>query len=289
MADRNQGVPVSTSGERSPETINVANFLRDNKILKQRTGLLNNSEDVEFFRYKRIVRALLSDEYKKKQANPKAGLIPVSDEQDATKVFISLIQSQMVIPVQKLHFHEIKQTNKSWKPNRQKPTLKNITKANLEPDSYFAWTYAKPNPFVVLYSILLLVGVFAVILFPLWPDFMKIGVWYISIAMLGLLGLFFLVAIVRLIIYIISLVIFPKPFWLYPNLFEDCGVIESFKPLYAWEEPKKPKKGKKSAKKAAESSSTEPLSNTNAAASSGAEKTDGNVSKRKVVLEEVED
>lgn len=274
-------VPITTSNQRSQVAINIANYLKDNKILKQRTGLLNNSEDVEFFRYKRLARALLSDEYKQKQANHKNGLIPIADEQEAAKVFITLIQSQFVIPVEKLHYNQIKETNKSWKPNRNKPTLKQSTKANIHPDAYFVWTYNKPNPFILLYSILLIVGIFAIILFPLWPNFMKIGVWYLSMGLLGLLGLFFLIAIIRLIIYIITLVVLPRAFWLYPNLFEDCGVIESFQPLYAWDEPKTKKKGKSK-----KSSKSEPETS---GVATGAQTTENVPAKRKVVLEEVDE
>lgn len=276
-------VPITTSNQRSQVAINIANYLKDNQILKQRTGLLNNSEDVEFFRYKRLARALLSDDYKTKQANHKNGLIPIADEQEAAKVFITLIQSQFVIPVEKLHYNEIKQANKSWKPNKTNPTLKQSTKANIEPNAYFVWTYNKPNPFILLYSILLLVGIFTIILFPLWPNFMKIGVWYLSMGLLGLLGLFFLIAIIRLIIYIITLLVLPRAFWLYPNLFEDCGVLESFQPLYGWDEPKKSKKKSKSSK-----SASKPETESSGAAT-GVKPTENAPTKRKVVLEEVDE
>lgn len=289
MAEPKDGIPITTSNERSQVTVNIANYLRNNKALKQRTGLLNNTEDVEFFRFKRLVRALLSDDYKTKQQNPKNGLVPLEDEKDISKIFISLIQSQFVIPVEKLHYHEIKKTNKSWKPNRTKPTLKQSNKANIEPNAYFVWTYTKPNPFILLYSFLLIAGIFAVILFPLWPNFMKIGVWYMSMGLLGLLGLFFLIAIIRLIIYLVTLLVLPKAFWLYPNLFEDCGVIESFQPLYGWDEPKKSKKGKSKKGKSKKSKSEAPKDSSESASTTGAKLSDNNPTKRKVVLEEVDE
>ncbi|KAI3403898.1 SEC62 [Candida oxycetoniae] len=238
---------VKTTAQRSPVAINIANYLYKNPILKQRTGLLDNATDLEFFRFKRFERALLSDDYKAKQQNPKSGLIPIPDVQEVQKVFVMLIQNQLVLPVEKLHYAQIKAV-KGWKPNKEKPTLKRADKAVIDPNSYFGWLYSKPNPYIMLYSILAIVGVFTIILFPLWPNFMRRGVWYLSMGALGLIGLFFAIAIVRLIIYIFSLLAFPQPFWLFPNLFEDCGVIESFKPLYAWEESKKQKKSKKGKK-----------------------------------------
>jgi translocation protein SEC62 len=273
---------VSTTEKRSPIAINLANFLRDNKGLKARVGLINNNTDVDFFKYKRLKRLLLSDEYKQKQKNPKNGLVPINTNEDAERAFVMLIQNQMIIPVQKLHYAEIKAI-RGWKPNKQKPTLKRIDKATVEPMAYFAWTYLKPNPYMILYGLLTIVGVFAVILFPLWPIFMKRGVWYLSMGALGLIGCFFGIAIIRLIIYLITLVTMLRAFWLFPNLFEDCGVIESFQPTYGWEEPKKSKKSKKSkSKKITEVTDSEP-----SAVALGAQPNANGTTKHKVVLEEV--
>lgn len=282
----NGSVPIQTSNQRSPAILNIAKFLKDNKILKQRTGLLNNTDDVEFFRFKRLKRALLSEEYKKKQSNPKNELIPITSEEEASKVFILLIQAQLILPIEKLHYSEVKQ-NKGWKPNKTKPTLKPSKKASLDPNNYFVWLYTKPNPLILLYSILTIAGIFTVILFPLWPVFMKIGVWYLSMGLLGLLGLFFLIAIIRLIIYLISLIILPRAFWLYPNLFEDCSVIESFKPLYGWEEPKinKKSKGDKKNSNKIESSNEKPSGTSTGASNNDTQTT----SRRKVTLEEVDE
>lgn len=238
------GQAIDTSEAQRPlMVVNTANFLRDNKILKMRTGLLNNTQEVDFFRYKRLVRAVTSEGYKSKLANPNKQILPVQLEDDTAKVLISLIQARMVIPVEKLHYKQIKEV-KGWRPNREKPTLKPVQKAEVLPDAYYAWVYQKPNPYILLYALLAVAAVFSVILFPLWPPVMKRGVWYLSMGSLCFIGLFFVMAIIRLIIFIVTWATLPRAFWLYPNLFEDCGFFESFVPLYAWSEPKK-KKSKK--------------------------------------------
>ncbi|GEQ69564.1 hypothetical protein JCM33374_g3236 [Metschnikowia sp. JCM 33374] len=283
---------VPLTNERSPIVMNVANYLRDNNELKMRSGLLNNVEEVEFFRFKRMQRALLSADYKAKSANGKNQLIPIPNEQETAKIFVQMIQSRLLIPVEKLHFQEIKAV-KGWKPNRQKPTLKPSTKATLDPDAYYAWTYQKPNPYIVVYGFLTLAAVFAVVLFPLWPTFMRVGVWYLSMACLGLLGLFFAMAIVRLIIFIVTYLALPQAFWLYPNLFEDCGFFESFQPAYAWsgssgKKSKKKKSAKGAATGAGADSAGADLAGADApsATASGVEKSSG-AKKRTVTLEEV--
>jgi translocation protein SEC62 len=63
------------------------------------------------------------------------------------------------------------------------------------------------------------------VMFPLWPPAMRLGVWYLSIAMLGLLGAFFGLAIIRLIFYIITVVIASPGIWIFPQLFADVGVV----------------------------------------------------------------
>jgi translocation protein SEC62 len=78
--------------------------------------------------------------------------------------------------------------------------------------------------------------VIAIVLFPLWPLFMRQGVWYLSMGVLGLIGLFFAMAIVRLILFIITMFTVSPGLWLYPNLFEDVGFFDSFRPAWAWHE-----------------------------------------------------
>lgn len=287
------GAPVPQEGARVPMTdqrpqfvIDLANYLRDNKLLKIRTGLLNNKQEVAFFRYKRLVRTILGDDYQKKSAKPGSRLIPIKTEQDVQKVFLLMMLAKMLIPVEKLHYAQIKEV-KGWKPNREKPTLKPHMSVDFLPDSYFAWVYEKPNPYMMLYAILMIVGVFAVVLFPLWPRFMRIGVWYLSMASLGLLGLFFAMAIVRLIIFCVTYLALPQAFWLYPNLFEDCGFFESFVPLYAWSEPAGKKKSKKSKKRAAKIEEIHEAADE--AGATGAEVSATTAKKRAVTLEEVND
>jgi translocation protein SEC62 len=97
---------------------------------------------------------------------------------------------------------------------------------------------------------LVMIAVFAAVLFPLWPLFMRQGVWYLSVGAMGLIGLFFAMAIVRLILFVITFFLVPPGLWLYPNLFEDVGFFDSFRPMWGWQETKEDVKRKKEAKKA---------------------------------------
>jgi len=85
------------------------------------------------------------------------------------------------------------------------------------------------------------------VMFPLWPPTLRLGVWYLSIGVLVLIGVFFAIALLRLIFYIITVVATPPGIWVFPQLFADVGFIDSFIPLYEWDYPKK-KRGTKKAK-----------------------------------------
>lgn len=217
----------------------VAKVLRHHPELKQRKGLFE-SRQIDFFRYRRFVRALKSEEYAKKSKNqpdvyPVVGEVEESDAR-ARNVFISLIRAQLVVPSTKLHSEECKEHG--LKPSKEFPNLILSNKAVLQPDEYYVWNY---NP-KTLTDYLIVIGVISAILalvcYPLWPMFMRRGSYYLSMGALGLLGLFFAMAIVRLIIYLVTLPLTKSQdgFWIFPNLFEDCGVLESFRPFYGYGE-----------------------------------------------------
>jgi translocation protein SEC62 len=81
---------------------------------------------------------------------------------------------------------------------------------------------------VIAGAALMVLVVLAGVMFPLWPMSLRIGVWYLSMAALGFVGLFFVIAIIRLILYIITWIAVSPGIWLFPNLFEDVGFVESF-------------------------------------------------------------
>ena len=73
-------------------------------------------------------------------------------------------------------------------------------------------------------------------MFPLWPVKLRLGVYYLSMSVLGLIILFFAMALFRLFLFVITMFTVPPGLWLYPNLFEDVGFFDSFRPLWGWQE-----------------------------------------------------
>jgi translocation protein SEC62 len=185
----------------------------------------------------RAIRALSSPAYQKARAkNP---LLPeVHDRASAENTFKLLPLSLLALRVSKVdpeHGHE---GHNHAKPKRVKGlwTVRIEQHQEANDDNYYIWLYEGSQWKQKLYAAGALVLVIAVVLFPLWPLFLRQGVWYLSMGMLGLIGLFFAMAIVRLILFIITMFAAPPGLWLYPNLFEDVGFFDSFRPMWAWQE-----------------------------------------------------
>lgn len=150
---------------------------------------------------------------------------------------------------------------------------------DFDPMMHYMWIYEAPAYKTRIYSVLALLAVFTVVLFPLWPMKMRQGVWYLSVGAMGLLAAFFAMAFVRLILFCVTVFAVPPGLWLFPNLFEDVGFFDSFKPVWGWQETKK-KKSKKAKgvvaagqAEAAKVGGEVPVANVNGGAvSSGAEK-----------------
>lgn len=165
--------------------------------------------------------------------------------------------------------------------------LQVVQMQSFKPDGYYAWFYEGSQLTTYLGGAAMVAVILAGVMFPLWPPIMRQGVWYLSIGMLGLIGLFFIIAIIRLIFYIITLVVASPGIWIFPQLFADVGFVrppiispmltphtdgllqvDSFIPLWEWDLPKK--KGKKKRSKDADG---KPSKSSKAAGAATAEST----------------
>ncbi|KAJ3231423.1 Translocation protein S62 [Chytriomyces hyalinus] len=200
------------------DLILIADFMRspDSK-LKVREGIMDGRR-VSFFKGKHAVNSLLREPYKK---NPKR---PEIEDREAAEA--------KLFDLQKLGFF----LRVDKQPKSKKVSLQPVQV--FSPDAYYIWVYETHVWWSNLAGIGVLAVIFAGVMFPLWPAFMRQGVYYLSLAFLGLMGLFFGLAVVRLLIWLGLKVGTGRGGWLFPNLFADCGVIESFIPTWGWDEPK---------------------------------------------------
>ncbi|KAJ5974574.1 hypothetical protein N7481_011784 [Penicillium waksmanii] len=235
-------VPVQPGQPADPKALAVANFLRSQN-LKPRTCILDGQRK-DMFKVKRAIRAIESPAYAKAAGKKNSLLPPVTDRASAENVFKLLPLSLLALRVSKVDPHA--GHNHAKPKNRTKGlwTVKIEQHQETEPLMHYVWLYEGPQWKQRALAAAVVAGIFAVVLFPLWPMVMRQGVWYLSVGMMGLLGLFFAMSIFRLILFCITVFTVAPGLWLFPNLFEDVGFFDSFKPLWGWQENKK-KKGKK--------------------------------------------
>ena len=128
--------------------------------------------------------------------------------------------------------------NHGKKPKRVKGlwTVKIEPQQDAKEEMYYAWLWEGSQVMRKVYAALALLVVFLIVLYPLWPLKLRLGVYYLSWGFLGLLGLFFLMAIFRVILFCVTYFAVPPGLWLYPNLWEDVSFMDSFRPVWAWHE-----------------------------------------------------
>ncbi|KAI1490573.1 translocation protein [Biscogniauxia mediterranea] len=229
-------------GPPNPVAIALADFLRS-QSLKPRTCILNG-ERKDMFRVKRALRALESPAYAKARAKNPA-LPEIRDRASLENAFKLLPMSMLALRVSKIDPHAGHDHGKKTKRIKGLWTVKIEQQQEAHDDMYYAWLYEGSQIMRKVYGALALVVIFLVVLYPLWPLVLRQGVYYLSWGFLGLLGLFFAMAIFRVILFCITYFAVPPGLWLYPNLWEDVSFMDSFRPVWAWHETTKPKKKKK--------------------------------------------
>ncbi|ROW16643.1 hypothetical protein VPNG_01559 [Cytospora leucostoma] len=237
-AGQPQPQPI-TPGPPNPVAIALANFLRTQE-LKPRTCILNG-ERKDMFRVKRALRALQSPAYEKaRKKNP--ALPEITDRPTLENAFKLLPMSMLALRVEKIdphagHAHPPKRTKRVkglW-------TVRIVPQQDAGDDMYYAWMYEGSQVMRKVYAALALIAIFIVVCYPLWPLKMRQGVYYLSWGFLCLLGLFFVMAIFRVILFSVTYFVVSPGLWLFPNLWEDVSFVDSFKPVWAWHEVSKPR------------------------------------------------
>jgi len=215
-----------------PDLRKVAMFLRSGKAgIKVRVGALNGKR-FDYFKGKSAIKALLSPAYAKQKGLPK-----ITTETEALTVLSAVNAFAFFLRVQR----GAPSGNSASSPK----VLQVIPEQRFAADEYYVWFF-EGSQWTTYAGAVLMVGLMlGGVMFPLWPPIMRLGVYYLSMGMLGLIGLFFAIAIVRLIFYIITIVVASPGIWIFPKLFADVGFVESFIPLWEWDLPKKKSKKKK--------------------------------------------
>lgn len=225
-------IPITDAQNRaSLEQKAVINYLRSKNGPKARRGLLNGKR-VDYFKGKSALKSLLAPAYAKAKKVP-----TIADEAAATALLEKLLPHAFFLRTDR------QETPTAATPGQLKP-LTMAKQQSFSPDGYYTWFIAPSALSTYIGSGIMVLILLAGVMFPLWPPSLRLGVYYLSLGLLGLIGLFIGIAIVRLILWVITSLVMKKGIWWFPNLFEDVGFVDSFIPFWGWDEPA-PKKGKR--------------------------------------------
>ncbi|KAI9638647.1 putative endoplasmic reticulum receptor [Dioszegia hungarica] len=230
MAGPSDATPVVEAQKRAPVELKaVADFLRGKNGPKIRRGVLNGKR-VDYFKGKTAIRVLTGPAYLKTKKVPE-----IADEKAAEELLGKVLPNAFFLRVDR-------PTPSPAPPAGTPKTLLLSPQQHFTADAYYAWFYDGSPLTTYLGAAAMVIVIFAGVLFPLWPATLRLGVWYLSILALGAIGALIALAIVRLIFWCITVVATKRAIWMFPNLFEDVGFIDSFIPVWAYDEPKKKKK-----------------------------------------------
>ena len=99
-----------------------------------------------------------------------------------------------------------------------------------EPRDYYVWDYEGSKGFSNFLTGCLIVGMLVCTCFPIWPHFLKVYLWYLSVTFLLFMSVF---CTVRMLLFL-NLWVLGYECWILPNLFdESLTFVESFKPTHA--------------------------------------------------------
>ncbi|KAI8843100.1 hypothetical protein BC829DRAFT_425933 [Chytridium lagenaria] len=158
--------------------------------LKIRQGILNGRR-VDFFKGKHAANALLRDPYKKSPMRP-----AIPDREAAEKLLSELLTLGFFVRVEK--------ESKSKVLSLQQLQV-------FGPEAFYVWVYEGSQWRGTLIGLGVLMLTLAGVMFPALARLHAFGVYYLSLAVLGLMGC-----------------------WLFPNLFADVGIVESFIPTWRY-------------------------------------------------------
>ena len=106
-------------------------------------------------------------------------------------------------------------------------------------DGYYFWRYTPPSPYRTVMAVLILSGVLAIVMFPLWPHPLRVAASYaltgLAVVLIAFLAF---VLIVPPVFFVLTKYTIPPGIWILPNINEDVGFFESFLPLWDWHKPK---------------------------------------------------
>lgn len=187
----------------------MADLLRGRKGMPVRQAI-ELGKRVEYFRGDKLGSFLLSSPAAKRH------FPEVVTKEDAFSVGRALAQNGYI--------------HRSERDAKNRKLLTPCSNHDFVADGYYTWMYEGSKTLRNMMTALLIVGFLVITCFPIWPQWAKVALWYLSVTFLIFIAIF---VVVRLFIFFM-LWMAGYEYWLLPNIFDDnLSVADSFRPLYS--------------------------------------------------------
>uniref|UniRef100_A0A914DMZ3 Translocation protein SEC62 n=1 Tax=Acrobeloides nanus TaxID=290746 RepID=A0A914DMZ3_9BILA len=201
-----------------------------------------------FFRAKKLVLKKKEDKKKDKEDKVDSKKSPKALKKSKTEARDSETAGESAAEGKK----DQKDSEEDSKKKKKVKLIAHDSQVFIDSNDVYVWIFDPTPLYKKVIGLLMVLGTIAGCLFPLWPDWLRLGVYYVSVVGICLFGLLLGVALVRTILFgiIWAATMGRHKLWILPNLTEDCGFFESFQPWYTYEycsgdekkDEKKPKK-----------------------------------------------
>ncbi|KAL4160082.1 hypothetical protein PRNP1_000653 [Phytophthora ramorum] len=204
---------VSSTADKPWETEKgirkMADLLRGRKGMPARHAV-ELGKRVEYFRGDRLATFLLASPRAKKY------FPELKTKEDVNSVGRALVQNSYI--------------HRSDRDAKNKKLLKPTPKQDFVSEGYYTWMYEGSKTLRNIMTALLIIGFLTITCFPIWPQWAKVALWYMSVTFLIFIAIF---VVVRLFIFFMLWMV-GYEYWLLPNIFDDnLSVADSFVPLYS--------------------------------------------------------
>jgi len=268
------GGPAKPTPAMNEQQNEIAKWLRWN--VKTKTAPVKGGDKREYFLGAKAVDKLMDSHFHKKI--PKGSESPIIPDRDHAVAMLTFFmklglfyrgEREYMVRKKKIkrgdESDSESETEEQKKERKKKKYRLDLSECqNFEDcgDAIFMWDFEATHPYTWLGGTLIIIIGFLGVLYPLWPQQLRGGVYYLSWGGLGFVGFVIVLAILRTILFALIWLFSggKHHLWIFPNLTEDVGPIESFMPLYTYKYTgPKEKKKKKKKKKAIEGDEAEAI------------------------------
>lgn len=237
-----KGSKGDAAAQQHDPTRALAYILRGSKGPETRSARLEDNR-VDYFRGKDLFRLLraqpdLIDEHAPLLTGVPTPTAPTAKEREAQ---ITAIGQYLL---QKGYFVRCDRVHKTPRPGRTKRVKfpkfletvpRNQQQFTNDGEGFYSWTYDQPMSWTfVILSVAVAFLVILMCLFPLAPIWFKKVILYTCLA---ILGLFFVIFVVRVIVFAVVWIIAGRQFWILPNITSDeIPIDEVFSPMWAFDD-----------------------------------------------------